>query len=89
MLRSNLNIDFLLLRTMKTFIKLKILNDCHFINIKLYIRQKVLTEYFFLLISETDILFLKKKNSPPPPPTLQIKWMFSYNKSLLYRGYII
>ena len=51
-----------------------------------FLRHKVLTEYFFLPISETEIFFQSKlptENVFPQktiaPRPLQVKWMFPYH----------
>ena len=40
----------------------------------------MLTEYFFLPISETEFFFLSQKTIAPPP---QVKWMFPYLYNVL------
>ena len=66
-------------------------NIIFFLKKQYLLRHKVLTEYFFLPISETEIFYQsnlptespppQKKNHSPPTP-LQFKWMFPKGSSL-------
>ena len=55
-----------------------------FLQNRYFLRHKVLTEYFFLPISETEFFFSIKfadSNFPPKKniaPPFQVKWMFPY-----------
>ena len=58
----------------------KLFSRHYFFLQKQFLRHKVLSEYFVLPISETEIYFPSNLLIEPPstPTPLQVKWMFPY-----------